>query len=280
MVYLILKHNRRALLVVLALFISAGCDDSSPAKSEDTAPVFAPTAKGLIIPAYFYPTWWDAETNLWDEVALAAAKVPIVAIINPNSGPGTETNADYQRVVTEIGQAGGRLIGYVHTSYTERDQATVLAEVDLYYDWYGVDGIFFDEITNDGDPAHLAYYQACFDRVRGHDAEALVVLNPGTDAPAEYLDVSTQMLIFEKDHANNPLTAWTPSAWVGDTVAQRVSVLAHNVPDAAAMQAVLTHADAVNAGWFYITDDVLPNPWDTLPGYWEEMVEAVRELNE
>ena len=268
-------------LVLNAFAFSAGCDDSSPAGNADKAPAgFAPDAKGLLIPAYFYPTWWDAETNRWDEVVEAAARVPVVAIINPGSGPGTESNADYTRAVDEVRQAGGRLIGYVHTSYTARDSATVLAEVDRYYDWYGVDGIFFDEVTNGADADHLAYYRACFEHVRARDAEALVVLNPGTDTPADYLDVSTQMMIFEKDHANNPLTAWSPRSWVGGTEAQRVSVLSHNVPDEAAMRAALAYADSVNAGWFYITDDVLPNPWDTLPGYWEALVDGVRGLNE
>jgi hypothetical protein len=24
-----------------------------------------------------------------------------------------------------------------------------------------------------------------------------------------------------------------------------------------------------NAGYLYVTDDVLPNPWDSLPPYWD-----------
>ena len=93
-------------LLLSAFAFSVGCDDSSPAASDEMEPVgFAPNTKGLLIPAYFYPTWWDAETNLWDEVVEAAGRVPIVAIINPGSGPGSESNADYTRVVDEIGRA-------------------------------------------------------------------------------------------------------------------------------------------------------------------------------
>ena len=268
-------------LLALTLTLGTGCDEASPADPQDPKPpAFAASDKGLIIPAYFYPTWWDAETNFWDEVVAAAAQVPIIAIINPASGPGTESNGDYQRVVTEVSAAGGRLIGYVHTSYTERDMATVLAEVDLYYQWYQVDGIFFDEVTNDADSAHLEYYAACFAHVRGKDPEALVVLNPGTDAAAEYLDSATQMILFEKNHAQNPLSAWTPRSWVADAAAQQVSVLSHNVPDAAAMRTAVDRAAAANSGWFYITDDVLPNPWDRLPSYWAEELEAIRAHNQ
>jgi len=37
----------------------------------------------------------------------------------------------------------------------------------------------------------------------------------------------------------------------------------------------LAHAFHENVGWFYTTDDVLPNPWDTLPSWFEEMVDAI-----
>jgi hypothetical protein len=32
----------------------------------------------------------------------------------------------------------------------------------------------------------------------------------------------------------------------------------------------------VNAGYMFVTDDVLPNPWDTLPAYWTSFVSACR----
>jgi len=34
-----------------------------------------------------------------------------------------------------------------------------------------------------------------------------------------------------------------------------------------------------NAGGIYITDDVLPNPWDRLPNYWTSLVQAVAMIN-
>ncbi len=29
-------------------------------------------------------------------------------------------------------------------------------------------------------------------------------------------------------------------------------------------------------GYYYCTDDKLPNPWDTLPPYWDDLVTAVK----
>jgi hypothetical protein len=100
---------------------------------------------GILAPAYFYPSWWDPATNLWDDLADAASQVPLVAIMNPNSGPGTASNADYTREVDALRAAGGRVIGYVHTSYGSRSIDEVLSEVDAYYTCYNLDGIYFDE---------------------------------------------------------------------------------------------------------------------------------------
>jgi len=35
-----------------------------------------------------------------------------------------------------------------------------------------------------------------------------------------------------------------------------------------------------HAGWIYITDDTLPNPYDTLPSYWTNEVNLVKSFNE
>ncbi len=39
-------------------------------------------------------------------------------------------------------------------------------------------------------------------------------------------------------------------------------------------------AIAHNAGYVYVTDASLPNPYDTLPSYWSEMVDWIAYLNE
>ena len=37
---------------------------------------------------------------------------------------------------------------------------------------------------------------------------------------------------------------------------------------------------ARNAGQVYITDDVMVNPWDTLPSYWDAQVDRIEEIND
>lgn len=235
---------------------------------------------GLLVPAYFYPSWDNPQANHWDELVAAAAQVPLVAILNPASGPGARRIPDYVRAADSLRAAGGRVIGYVHTSYGQRPLSEVRAEVDAYYERYALDGIFFDETTGDAAATHLAYYRACGEAVQKRDPSALVVLNPGTDADQAYLQSATCLLLFENDQASSSLLDWQPPAWIAPARAGQVAVLAYHLPDEAAMAAVLTKALGAGAGWLYLTDDTLPNPWDTLPAYWEAQVRALARFNQ
>lgn len=232
---------------------------------------------GIVVPAYFYPSWWDSEANQWDELTVSAGQVSLVAIMNPDSGPGSGVNSDYTHEVDALRAAGGRVIGYVPTTYGNRPLGEVLSDVDVYYAWYGIDGIYFDETTADADAGHLAYYQSCYDYVRGLDAGAVVILGQGTASTQDYATRSTQLLVHEADNAVLPFVEWTPAPWTAPYGADRFSVLAYNVADAAAMRAAVDHAVANDAGWVYFTDDGGTNPWDSLPGYWLEEVDYVAQ---
>lgn len=42
------------------------------------------------------------------------------------------------------------------------------------------------------------------------------------------------------------------------------------------MKEEVEKAKEAGIGWIYVTDDVLPNPWDTLPSYWEAEIAAIQ----
>src|SRR5829696_6590684 len=108
--------------------------------------VRAGNALGFLVPAYFYPS--GAGNTFWEALNAAAPRVPLTAILNPNSGPGSSSDSNYRRVTTALRNAGGRAIGYVHTSYTARPIGDVKTEVDQYLSFYSVDGFFVDEMDN------------------------------------------------------------------------------------------------------------------------------------
>jgi hypothetical protein len=45
------------------------------------------------------------------------------------------------------------------------------------------------------------------------------------------------------------------------------------------MQRAITLSKQRNAGWVYVTNDVLPNPWDTLPAdpYWTKELDRIKQ---
>ena len=62
----------------------------------------------------------------------AADEVDITAIMNPCNGPGNSLDANYVAAVNAFRAAGGRVIGYVYSSYGSRPLAQVTADIDKY----------------------------------------------------------------------------------------------------------------------------------------------------
>jgi hypothetical protein len=222
-------------------------------------------------PAYAYPDWWNGDTSVWarfaDYASTGADRSGSLAVMNPASGPGAAVNPDYTAAVNYVRNAGQRVVGYTHTSYGQRPEADVKAEVDAYYGWYPVDGIFVDEMSTD--PATQPYYHDLYAYIRAKFGQHLVVGNPGTAAATDWQVKATTRVcdvavIFEGDAA--AYLGWMPPAWVS---AYPASTFGHLVyaASAADLPALLAHSKAATAGYRYVTDDGLPNPWDSL-GLW------------
>src|ERR1041384_2823172 len=95
----------------------------------------AASASTIAVPSYFYPgALWTQMENAYPTVGLS--------IINPNSGPGTASDVNYVNQVTHTRARGLHVLGYVRTTCAARAAADVKAEIDLYFAWYGIDGIF------------------------------------------------------------------------------------------------------------------------------------------
>lgn len=234
----------------------------------------SPPALRLLVPAYFYPAG-DGLAH-WDHLLAAADKVPIVAIVNPASGPGRRVDPNYVAVFDRAKQTKITLIGYVSTSYAKRPIADVQADVDGWLKQYpGIQGIFFDEQTSGAE--HVPYYAALYQYVREEKKLSRVVTNPGTVCDEAYLSrpAADVVCLFEN---RTPFTADRLPDW-SERYADHVAVLPYNVQTAEAMRACLKTAAARKVGYVYVTDHSGRNPWDRLPTWWLEEVDAVREFS-
>jgi len=228
--------------------------------------VHAAFTQSVAVPAYFYPG------PTWNQLEQGAATVGF-AVMDPANGPGALPDPLYVSQIAEAQAAGIRIFGYVDTAYATRAIGDAEADVDRYYQWYGVDGIFFDQASNDC--ANEPYYATLRAYVTGSDANAVTVINPGTTTPECFIDAADILLNFENTYA--VYAGWSPAGWEAGYPAERFWHLVHTTSETDMPSAVLL-SQARNAGWVYVTGDVMPNPWDTLPSpsYWSTELAYVR----
>lgn len=220
-------------------------------------------AQLVAIPSYFYPG------SLWTQMDDGAPTASL-AIINPNSGPGASIDSNYVTTTQQAQTSGLTVLGYVHTSYAARNTTTVKTEIDTFYSWYAVDGIFLDEV--DTNCTNQPYYANLHTYIKSKGGKAIVALNPGTYPSECYMASGDILCVFEDTYAN--YLGNTPPAWVANYSRRKFWHIIHTTSSAANMSNTLSLAQSRNAGWIYITDDSGANPYDTLPSYWTQELQA------
>jgi hypothetical protein len=229
-------------------------------------------AQRLANPSYFYPgaTWTTLE---------AAAPTVALAIINPNSGPGAKLNTDYVAQVKEAKAHGIKVIGYVDTAYGKRSKDLVNADVDKFYKWYHVDGIFFDEASNLA--PDLPYYKGCYNFVHSTYPKAIVVLNPGAPTLEGYMKASDVIVTFESPYSSYE-TKFVDTPWATKYPARRFWHIVLGATTEAEMQNAVKLSKARHAGWVYVTPYAPPaNPYDKLPNepYFSDELNALASIH-
>ncbi|CAK7197941.1 hypothetical protein SEUCBS139899_000592 [Sporothrix eucalyptigena] len=200
-------------------------------KSSACLPALATVASatvGLLVPLYEYPTGTTATAD-WNALIAAVdahPQLPFYVVINDGNGPPFSPNPpssmpDWAEWIDALNKrSNAKTIGYIYTTQSTRDYATLTAAVDQYAAWtysagfttnataYDIhlDGIFFDEI--DTDPTKLAnntnltkYAKTAFASRGGP-----IVLNPGTavESGSESLfDLADSILQIETCYTNS-----------------------------------------------------------------------------
>jgi len=216
-----------------------------------------------MIPLYTYPgsTW----TNVI-AVENANPGVPIVAIINPNSGPGGSMDPNYVSGILSLQAAGVVVIGYVPTGYGSRSISEVESMVNDYKSWYPVTGIFFDEMSN------VAGYEGYYSTLNAY-ANSLgltyTVGNPGADTIPSYVGTVDTIVIYE----NQGLPSLSSlEGWHSDYGKGNFAMMAYGVQS---INQSYPSTASPHVGYIYITNAELPNPYDALPPYLAAVANAL-----
>jgi Spherulation-specific family 4 len=236
----------------------------------------------ILIPLYIYPNWYDRDKYLWKQVALAAKRVPIVAIINPNNGPDrAPPNLDYQQGMKDLQQAGVKLVGYVPSNYGNRDLQAVKADIDIYAKHFPVEGIFIDETASA--QSKLEYYHQIYQHIKSRSKSYQTIVNPGNNLDESHLQrpIADTFVTFE-----NYQKAWDKyrsPAYVYKYSPQHFAALIHTTANSKLMRKTIDRAAKHNFGYVYITNDSTDtankNPWDSLPSFWHTQVEYIQKIN-
>jgi hypothetical protein len=237
----------------------------------------------ILLPLYIYPNWYDRDKYIWKQVIVAAKKVPIVAIINPNNGPNNAPpNPDYQQGIKDLHQAGVKILGYVPTNYGKRELESVTADIEIYNKYFNVDGIFVDETANQRDK--LKYYQQIYQYTKARSARYQVIINPGTDIMESYLRQPVADVTVNFENYQKVWNDYHPPAYTKKYSAQNFAALVHTTADLKLMKNTLDRVEKNKFGYVYITNDSTDtanqNPWDTLPSYWQAQVDYIHQLND
>lgn len=216
----------------------------------------AATSTQIIVPLYTYPTdpMW---TTLYASIA-KYTKASFLIIINPNSGPGSNTPSDpnYVKGITKLKNSSNvYVIAYVHTSYGNRNINDVKSEISTYASWPTAIrplGIFFDEAAASQDK--VSYYQSITTFVRSKlSSTATVVLNAGTvPTTNDYFTFATQVVIHEISYksytsGDNKAPANVP--------ASKFCVILYSLPkDNNVLQSLVNKFTSPPYGSIYLTD--------------------------
>ncbi len=248
---------------------AAGAVEAARAEVEvrPEAPPPLSASHGTIVPLYTYPT-----DPSWQALVTAKQRhpaVPVIAIINPANGPGSgpNPNRDYVAGIQRLHDAGIMVMGYVWTGYARRPESAVQADIDRYRLWYPpTTGIFFDEQAYDSSGPDYYRRLTAYAKASGF---TYTVGNPGRDTSPGYVGSVDLILIYENEGLPSPDTL---GGWHLAHDRRGFGIIPWGVPSlddgfvAMAKQYV---------GTIYVTSDLLPNPWDSVPAYLDDLLSAL-----
>jgi len=227
-------------LILLFIFIGCGSGDSSNNSQ-----------KKIIIPLYFY------DSNKWNEVAKYQNEI---VIINPDNGVGDTIDTNYENLITKLNNNKDLPIGYIYTKWGNRDIDEVKKEIDKWLSFYNIKGFFLDEAATD--KSNLAYYQELSDYIKSK-GNYYIVLNPGVMPDKSYFSIADNIIVFEDS---------VDKLEKGVCGNSKSSIIVYK----ATRNEMINIIKNYNCSLMYITDDEMPNPYDTLPTYFDEEIELLK----
>lgn len=271
----ILKSQKWVAAALLAAALLIAINSSTLATAN------AVSANTLLVPLYNWPVKYvngirylsDSWQGLYN-LASANPNLRIMMILNPDNGnfglgsglltqeqmASAQANPDILWATQRMQSKGILVIGYVYTDYATRDPEICKQRIDLYDRLYNTVGINLDQMSNvagnEGYYGNLTAYTK-------NTGMTHTVGNPGTVIPESYVGTVDTILVYES--AGLPsISTLTSRTFNGKYDMNNFGAIPHSVSRYDATW-VGQAQDVV--GYIYVTNDKIPNPWDTLSKY-------------
>ncbi|MDO4784024.1 MAG: spherulation-specific family 4 protein [Propionibacteriaceae bacterium] len=200
----------------------------------------------LAAPWYVHPV----QTTHWEW--LRSADIGI-AVFNVHDGPGAQIEPSYRDAIA--GPFRPAILGYVDVAYGRRSFRDILRDAERWREWYGVTGLFLDQVPTEGVSGHWQVSRVLDLRQEGF---AFVAANCGTAPEDVVLETADLTCVCELDWQTYQMQP--PSKRLLRHPPERQWHLVHSVPPWASLD-LSRQARARGAAWTWATRGLLPNPW-------------------
>ncbi|MDQ0844929.1 spherulation-specific family 4 protein [Streptomyces sp. V1I6] len=228
---------------------------------------------GFGVPGYAHPLLAPTE---WAELTRPGTPLHWV-VLNVAAGPGDRPDPHCLDAVGRLRNAGVRVLGHLDMSHGSRAFGDLVRDAQHFFDWYKVDGFMLDRCpTERADLANVRRTTATLDAVvdGGH-----LVLGHGSHPYPGYAEAADQLVTFSGPWAEY---RWSQVAeWTAEYPPERFVHFVHGVPRTHLQEATRI-ARWQGAGTIFFTDrggrwegKGHIGPFETLPGYWDEIVSQI-----
>ncbi|KAB1981825.1 spherulation-specific family 4 protein [Streptomyces populi] len=225
---------------------------------------------GFGVPGYAHPLVAPME---WDELTRPGTPLHWV-VLNVDSGPGERPDPRCLEATGRLRNAGVRVLGLVDAARGLRPSGEMAADARRHLDWYKADGFVLDRCPTER--AALSDVRRTADELRALRDGAHIVFGHGTHPHPGYAEIADQLVTF-----SGPWTEyrWSQVAeWTADYPPERFCHFVHGVPRGH-LEEALRIARWQGAATIYFTDRSdqggTVDPWETMPGYWDEIVSRI-----
>ncbi|MYW67383.1 phage tail protein [Streptomyces sp. SID8379] len=225
---------------------------------------------GFGVPGFAHPLVAPAE---WAELTRPATPLNWV-VLNIANGPGTRPDPHCLAAAGRLRNAGIRVLGHLDMTYGARSFGELVSDAHRFLDWYRVDGFSIDRCPTER--AALPEVRRTVTTLRALVDDAYIVLGHGTHPYPGYAESADQLVTFTGPWSDY---RWSQVAeWTAEYPPEKFCHFVHGMPRGH-LEEALRIARWQGAGTIYFTDRTdrggLTDPWETMPGYWDELVSRI-----